>query len=156
MPSEVTFKQVVDERYRPRRWGKLIDSLADVRNGYFDHDRKAFVGGCGVSIGTLRAAYHGTVIKKEQALDIVSWGSIVHHVQIDIRTLLLAPSAPTRAGRRRRDGLLSKLTVLDVGVADAADELLVRLRRPDNDVAPSDVFYALEEHMQTLRPRERR
>lgn len=102
----------------------------------------------GVSRGSIRAAYNGTRVTPETAGDLLVWSRAIHKREVDVGALM---SAPPRQ-RRKAGTLLGRLTLLDVGVTETAGVLSVRVHAPDNDVLPSDLFAALEEHMRTLRP----
>ncbi len=135
MASKVfTFKQLVDEEYIAKGIG-LFDALVVIR-GQFDPASGVLIRGCGVSVGSLRKAYHGTEIDKDNIAKLLVWFEKRYPKKhLDVDALLRAPQL------KRPERLSARLRLRDVA-QDPDGSFLVRLA-PANDVAPNDVFAEL-------------
>jgi hypothetical protein len=130
----VTFKQLVDSEYTAKGDG-LTDAFMAIR-GVRNLATGEFVKGCGLSLGTLRKAYHGTEIDKDSIGPLVEWFSRTHPLlSLDVVALERAPQL------KRKKRLLHTLRLRDVA-READGCFLVRLA-PANDVAPEDVYAEL-------------
>jgi hypothetical protein len=150
--KQYTFRELVDEEYLPNGDG-LTDAFIAIR-GVRNVATGEFVMGCGVSIGTLRKAYHGTNIEPSTALKIREWAWSVHRVEVNFTAMIAAPYERRREPYQRRSNSdpITKLTLVNV-VATPGGGFLAAIG-PDNDITPEDVYSALAQYMRTTKPRE--